>query len=109
MRTAGAKGWPPLDACRCATAIGKLFAGDAAPMRNAGASLRKTAAGVLVVRGGGTGMVVFGGGAGCEARISERAAVAMAYWPTMANGAVRRSGQTAPSLRYSRCTAASRC
>ena len=88
--------------------MGKLSAGDCVPILNAGPSLRETAAGVLVERGGGTNMVVLGGGAGSGAGRCVRAAVAMAYWPTMASGTVRRSGQTAPSLRYSRCTAASR-
>lgn len=45
----------------------------------AGASLRDTAAGVLVERGGGTGVMVLGGGAGLGAWTGARATVAMGY------------------------------
>ena len=61
--------------------IGKLSAGEveAAFILTAGASLRDTAAGVLVERGGGMGVVVLGGGAGRGTWTGARAAVAMAY------------------------------
>ena len=71
---------------------------DADPIRTAGASRRETAAGVLVVRDGGTGIVTLGGGTSWGAGANARAGVAMNY--LLANhGQRHRTSQWADSAK----------
>src|SRR5262249_9258988 len=97
MRTAGANGWPPEVAV---VDIDRLSAGlEPDPMRTAGASLRDTAAGVRLVRGGGTGMATFGGGTRCGAGTNARAGLAMNYL-LAGHGQRHRTAQRADGAKF---------